>query len=167
MHVWCDPESKGERLPFPGSPFHVIVGPGEANAHASVIDEWTKIVKEDKGDKQGKSSAEANIVYAGDTVSIRPQIFDEFYNPTVLPESGLEVQHKLHEGTTSDIPYTTQQKSGVTSYEIRYDTTMAGDHEINVCIGGKPITGAPVQFAVQSDKPHPTYVSPALVDDRQ
>ena len=157
LHVWCDPNSKGERLSFPGSPFHVTVTPGAASPDVSVIEQWTKLQKEEKNDKYGKSAAsDPGTIHAGDTVSIRPQIFDLYGNPTTLPESGLDVVHKLPDGHVTGLGYTTQQRGGLTSYDIRHDTTYAGAHEIDVLLNGVSIKGSPVCFSVMPDKPDPT-----------
>ncbi len=38
LHVWCDPQSKGERLPFPNSPFQLSVSSGEPSTTVSQVD---------------------------------------------------------------------------------------------------------------------------------
>lgn len=43
LHVWCDPQSKDERIAFPGSPFHLIVSPGAASTSISKVNGWTKV----------------------------------------------------------------------------------------------------------------------------
>ena len=41
--------------------------------------------KEEKNAKYGKAAnADPNTLIAGDTITIRPEVFDEFNNPTVL-----------------------------------------------------------------------------------
>lgn len=79
LHVWCDPLAKGERLSFPGSPFALHVSPGEASTDVSQVDGWAKQMKEEKNAKYGKGDlrADANTLIAGDTLNIRPEIFDE------------------------------------------------------------------------------------------
>ena len=37
LHVWCDPQGEGERLPFPGSPFAIHVLAGKATAAMSQV----------------------------------------------------------------------------------------------------------------------------------
>lgn len=48
LHVWCDPQSKGERLPFPNSPFQLLVSSGEPSNAVSLVDGWTKQLKDEK-----------------------------------------------------------------------------------------------------------------------
>ena len=158
LHVWCDPSSKGERIAFPGSPFHVHVAPGEASAVVSKVEGWSKQYKDEKNDKYGKSgSNDPNLLYASDTVSIRPQIFDEYSNPTVLPEGALRVFHHLPTGIVAELTYSTNARGGVTSYDIRHDASVAGAHSVHIVLNGEQIKGSPVAFSVLPDKPDPSF----------
>ena len=166
MHVWCDPKGQGERVPFPGSPFHVSVAPGAASAIVSLVDGYQKVQKEEKNDKYAKqSNHDPNSLYASDTVVIKPQIFDEFSNATTLAEGALVVVHKLPNGSHNDLGYTTTQKGGLTSYEIRHDTAMAGHHEVDIVLDGDSVKGAPVTFVVEPDKPDPQFCKLSAPDD--
>ena len=79
LHVWCEPHRKAERVAFPGSPFTLHVTEGVASAHSSLVDGWSKLIKEDnKFGKDGKSGDPAEqTLTAGDTVSTRAQICDQ------------------------------------------------------------------------------------------
>ena len=158
LHVWCDPNAKGERVPFPGSPFHVAVSPGVASAAVSSVDGFQKQYKEEKNDKYAKqTNHDPNMLYASDTVIIKPQIYDEYSNLTTLAEGALKIIHKLPNGVLSSLAYTTTQKSNLTSYDIRHDTAIAGQHEVEILLDGKPVKGSPVRFSVEPDKAEPTF----------
>ena len=42
LHVWCDPQAKGERLPFLGSPFNIHIAPGSPTSEMSYVDGGTQ-----------------------------------------------------------------------------------------------------------------------------
>ncbi len=156
LHVWCDPEGKGERLAFPGSPFQLHIVEGPASAAASVVDGWAKVHKEDKNDKYGKDkNAEPSVLLASDTVSIRPLIYDQFGNGAALPEEALAIVHHLPSGERHSLGYTQTSKGGSTSYDIRHDLAMAGEHAVHILLYNTPIRGSPVTFTVQPSKPDP------------
>ena len=157
LHLWCDPVGKGERIPFPGSPFALRVAEGPCSAHASFVDGWSKVIQDDKGDKNGKSVAQVpddnSVLTASETISMRPQIFDQYSNPALLPEGVLTVTHILPGGMKTALAYTQQQRAGVHSYDIRHDVTIAGEHEVHICMHNEDIRGSPVTFSVQPSKP--------------
>jgi len=153
--VWCDPQSEGERLPFPNSPFQLAVSSGEPSTSVSQVDGWTKLLKDEKV-KYGKGAqVDVNTLIAGDTLTIRPEIFDEFGNPTVVQEGQLQIQHQLPNETKTLLKYTQQVRGGTTQYDIKHDTSVSGDHEIHIMLGETPIKGSPVTFTVLPDKPDP------------
>jgi hypothetical protein len=159
LHVWCDPSGKDERVAFPGSPFALVVGPGQASTSTSQVVGWSKLQKEEKNAKFSKNAAtDPNALVAGDTIMIRPEIFDQFGNATVLGEGALEVIHEIVESKERhSLRYAQQQIRGTElfQYDVRHDTQVAGDHHIILQIGGVPIKGSPVSFRVQPDKPDP------------
>ena len=156
LHIWCDPEAKGERIAFPGSPFTVHVAAGEASASASRVDGWTKLLKEEKSlSTKASATADSTIIYAGDTLQIRPQIFDAYGNAAVLGEELLSVYHEDANGERSTMAVSTQTRSGQTTYDVRYEVTVAGPHLIHVLLGGQAILGSPLSFYVKPDKPEP------------
>ena len=159
LHVWCDPNDKDERVAFPGSPFALSVSPGVASTEVSQVTGWSKLQKEEKNAKYGKNAAsDPNALVAGDTLMIRPEIFDQYGNPTVLAEGALEVIHELEDtGAKSPLRYTQQQIRGsdLYQYDVRHDTSASGNHFVHLLIGGTAIKGSPVTFRVQPDKPDP------------
>ena len=166
MHVWCEnPNIKAERLPLPGSPFHVSVTPGEPAHEVSLVDGWTKQHVEDKNDRSsgsGSSKADKSIdlattLFASDTVVFRPQIFDNYSNSTTLSEGGLTIVQTLPDGTASELPLSQSTKLGQTTYEVRHTTSIAGQHSVSLVLFGHPIVGSPVAFAVLPDKPDPAF----------
>lgn len=158
LHVWCDPTNKGERLPFPNSPYHLSVAPGRASPAVSSLpaEGWTKVVKEERGGGKGAAGHDASALYAGDTICIRPQIYDQYENATVLPEDALKIVHKRPNGSEHQLHYTQSQKSGQWVFDIRHDTAVSGAHSVDVLLFDTPIRGSPVTFTVQPDKPDPT-----------
>ena len=156
LHVWCDPLSKGDRIPFPNSPFALHVSPGQASTRVSQVDGWTKLLKEEKNVKYGKGAqADINTLIAGDTLTIRPEIYDDYGNSTVVPEGLLQVRHEFPNGDASMLKYTTQMRGGMTQYDIKHDTSVSGDHKIHIEVTGEPIQGSPVTFSVLPDRPDP------------
>ncbi|KOO26218.1 gelation factor [Chrysochromulina tobinii] len=137
LHVWCDLEPHpGERTrtAFPGSPFSFVVVAGPASAAVSRVDGWSKVSKEERsvgGKKSVDMAALDNAtIVAGDSLSIRPQIYDSWGNPT--------------------------SRGGQTTYDIRYDAHLAGTHQMYIKLDGQHIIGSPLSFYVQPDRPEPT-----------
>lgn len=157
LHIWCDPNSTDERIPLPGSPFPVHVAAGKAAPKVSVVDTWTKIVKEEKSINKAAQQGvtDPKLLYAGDTISIRPQIFDAFGNAAQLEEGALEVQHESPAGKTVPMAFTVNSRGGQTTYDIRHDTSVAGMHQVHVTIHGEHIKGSPMPFRVHADKADP------------
>ena len=167
LHIWCDPTSRGERLPLPGSPFMVHVVPGVPTATQSHVEGFTKESRQ--ADRGGGKSHKAQVsgdekasdakVIAGDQVSVRPLAVDEFGNSSKLLEgtmtallvkpSGIEVVLSLLT--------TTLKTSGMAQYEVKCDTHDAGEHNIHVKLNGEPITGSPVSFEVHPAAPDPEH----------
>lgn len=90
LHVWCDPTGKGERVAFPGSPFSLYVAPGNAStdvSHAGNGAGWTKVFKEEKNAKfsKGQQQSDPHTLVAGDTITIRPEIFDQVGTASISP----------------------------------------------------------------------------------
>jgi len=166
LHVWCIPEGKGERLALPGSPFHLHIAEGPASAVASVVEGWTKVMKDDKNEKFAKDkNADLSVLYTSDTISIRPLIYDEFGNGAALPEDALVIVHDLPSGVKHPLGFTQTTKGGLTTYDIRHDLTNAGEHAVHILLHGKPIRGSPVTFSVQPSKPDPGFCKILSPDD--
>lgn len=163
FHIWCSPNSaKDERIPFPGSPFALLVSAGQASAAVSVVEGYTKIVKDEKQSLGANAKLapsaiiDANQVYAGDTLSIKPQIYDDFGNFTTLEDGMLSMTMTRPNGVGERMNYTTKaDRGGVTTYELRHDPTTAGSYAVHVSIAGKPIKGSPVLLEVHPDRPEP------------
>ena len=154
MHLWCDPQNSGERHPLPGSPFPVAVAAGKANPKASRVDGWSKVQKDEK---IGEKHKDAGLLYAGDTVTFRPQVFDAFENQTALPEGAMKIVHALPNGNESELPFQVQVRGGTTTYDVRHDATAAGEHQVRITLFDKQISGSPVRFNVLPDKPEPPF----------
>ena len=156
LHVWSEDlaTGKSERIPFPNSPFHCIVAAGPASPQKSYVEGFTKESR--AVDKHGKAlQQETNSIIAGDAVVIKPQICDDLGNAAALPEGSLDVNIVFPDGTshdlgTSSLKFTMQSKGGITVYDIRHDAIHAGEHEMHVSLHGKPITGSPVVFRIET-----------------
>jgi len=158
LHVWCDPVNKGERLPFPGSPFAVHVMAGKATASKSQVSPeqnglgWSKESR--SVDKHGKQiQTDLNTITAGDSIFVRPQIQDEFGNPTAPPEGGITSYVERPDGEKATLAITEQSRGGVgglSKFETRYECTQRGQHYLHVQLQGVPIVGSPVAFDVLS-----------------
>lgn len=160
LHVWCVPSvsAKNERISFPGSPFSLHVSPGAPSTDVSQVAGWTKMFKEEKNAKYGKAAnADPNTLIAGDTITIRPEVFDEFNNPTVLAEGSLSITHETPDGASTSLRYNHQNVRGteLVQYDVRLDTMLSGSQHVHVRVSGVPIKGSPVTFNVQPDKPEP------------
>ena len=116
---------------------------------------YTKLVKEEKTILKANSNVDAKVLAAGDTIAIKPQIFDQFGNVAVLPEGALKVTHERPDGGHEPVAFATQSRGGVQTYDIRYDCTANGNHVIFITIDGDMIKGAPLRFYVNPDKPDP------------
>ena len=158
LHVWAEGDEEGSvRVPLPNSPYRNVVSAGIASAGRSFVETWSKESR--AVDKHGKAlqGVDGNVIIAGDTVIVRPQICDELGNKTNLPENALHVSlvfpdgsmHVMEEGSQKPVlKMTTQTKGGITTYDVRHDPTHAGDHEMHFSLHGTPILGSPITFKV-------------------
>jgi len=171
LHVWSDFEPEAgqrTRTPFPGSPFAIMVSAGPASPAVSRVDGWVKMVKEERSiaTKKEATALDNSLIIAGDSISIKPQVYDAFGNPAALPEGELHVTHdppgqplpngRMKPSEHVEMPFTSQQRGGQTTYEIKHEATVAGVHRIHICLGELPILGSPLSFFVQPDRPEPS-----------
>lgn len=169
LHVWCDPTNKGERNPLPGSPFHVHVGAGAPTASMSCVEGFTKESRQadrsgGKAHKQQSSgdasAAGSSMIIAGDQVSVKPLVIDEFGNPTRLDDTTkLSASVVKPDGETTELQLLTShvKTSSLPQYEIKSDTHLAGRHYMHVLLNGEPLTGSPITFDVHASAPDPQY----------
>ena len=153
LQLWCDPNDEGTRTAFPGSPFHVLVTSGKASPATSQVDGWTKVIKDERGDR--KHGADMTVVHAGDTINVKPQIFDEYGNHTALPEDAMQIFVNVPDNNGKELVCNQTVKGGMTTYDARYDTSVAGAHSVSITLFGNPIVGSPVTFNVLPDKADP------------
>jgi hypothetical protein len=143
LHLWCVVEEDGQREPLPGSPFSVHVSEGNASAVGS-------FVREAEASKQGSG------IVAGEHVILRPQVHDQFGNPSSAPEGSLTavLDSPGNQGEQLEQP---KLRSGLGSYELTLEPLTAGQHQVHILLHGEEITGSPVAF----------YVSPATPNSQK
>ena len=167
LHVWCDPNDKGERVALPGSPFTVHVVAGAPTASRSHVEGFTKESRQadrssGKAHKQqssGDPSAGSSMIIAGDQVSVRPLVVDEFGNPSKLIEGTMNISLVKPDGSSGELALQTSyvKASGLAQYEVKCDTHLAGKHAMHITLKGEPITGSPVTFDVHPSGPDPEH----------
>ena len=141
LNLWCEVEG-GQRDPLPGSPFSVHVSEGNASPVGSYV-------REAEASKQGGSG-----ITAGEHVVLKPQVHDQFGNPSSAPEGSLVAILDSPDliGETLDPP---KLRSGMGSYELTLEPLKAGRHAVHVLLAGAQITGSPVEFEVSPAAPNP------------
>jgi len=141
LNLWCEVES-GQRDPLPGSPFAVHVSEGNASPVGSYV-------REAEASKQGGSG-----ITAGDHVVLKPQVHDQFGNPSSAPEGSL-VAILDSPGVTGETLDPPKLRNGMGSYELTLEPLKAGRHAVHVLLAGAQITGSPVEFEVSPAAPNP------------
>ena len=142
LNLWCEVDG-GTREPLPGSPFSVHVSEGDASPIGS-------FVRDAEASKQGSG------IIAGEHVILRPQVHDQFGNPSSAPEGALTaiLDSPGHMGEQLEPP---KLRSGLGSYELTLEPLKAGEHSVHILLHGEEITGSPVKF----------YVSPAAPNSQK
>ena len=169
LHVWSD--SNGTRLAFPSSPFAVHVNPGLPTADMSFVEGYTnqsgeKVDKKGAGankasspSKKPSDTARSDIwdeVIAGDAVSIKPILLDNFGNLTHVTDGALTAHAIAPDGKREAVSISQQAKpNGTTIYELRHEVTLRGEHEVHVLLSSNPIKGSPILLDVQPAPPEP------------
>ena len=161
LHVWAEDHKakaaaeakKAERQPLAGSPFAFACSAGLPSAEASFVEGWSKESR--AVDKHGKAvDARADLIIAGDAVIVRPTLCDALGNlGIVLHEDALSVHIKRPDGSmvgvdAPSVKFIISSKGGVPTYDLRHDTTQAGDHEAHIFLNSTPIRGSPLAFHV-------------------
>ena len=144
LHMWCDPDgSGGTRQWLSGSPFNVRVsGVAPSNSGSDV------------GDIQQLAS---KTIVAGEEVMMKPQLRDQYGNASAA-QVELATGKSTFEGFVS-LPDDSQQElelkqlKGLGAHEVVHEVNMKGMHKISFLLNGEHITGSPLEFEVQPDKP--------------
>lgn len=173
LHLWCaDMSNKSStRQALPGSPFKIQCVAGRAHAAGSYVDSFTKadatIDKQQAKKQQGKGQAgqssggqtayeEQSVVRAGETINFKPQIRDQYGNPAAALDGALAIEVVDPSGQTQPLTATVQMRSGLTTYEARYEPRIQGDFTANIMLSGAPIKGSPIHFRCEASVPDPT-----------
>lgn len=134
LHVWCDPDGTGVRQWLTGSPFGVIVTGVRPDVMGSFVDPM-----------ETDSWPELN---AGEAVLLRPQLRDQFGNPSFAEEGTfialIYTPSSEGEGTEGEL----RPLKALGLYEMGFDVNQKGPHKVHFLLNGTDITGSPVEFRV-------------------
>ena len=167
LYVWLQTsrDATNPRRQLPGSPFRVACVADQAHAAGSFVGEYIKV--ESVADKAVKPSdpdmAAASPLCAGETILIKPQIRDQFGNPTAAIESDLRMWIISPDGEHAKLEVATKIiRAAVPSYEVSHEVLQAGDYSAHVYLGDAPIRGSPIAFKVEPSLPDVTRCCCAL-----
>ena len=199
LHVWAVDkpggqqflEVEGERIALPGSPFLLHCAAGKANPSGSSVQGFTRIKEVEepragmkasgnglRGTLQPRRNREREAIcsyddstdmFAGDALSVRPKIRDKLGNPTAAPDGDLRIELSGPGGLKQELTPSIAVKSGLTSYDVRYEPQTAGPYQMAVYLAGSPIEGSPVMFECVASLPDvykSTYTLPVDADGK-
>ena len=109
-------------------------------------------------------------VGAGETIVFRPMVRDRWGNHVSAPESPLEMivtlppagsntastEDDAPEGApreTMRVPIEEQPRGDIVTFEGKFTPKVLGPYEVNLLLGGEPITGSPLVFEVLAGLP--------------
>lgn len=161
LFLWLsDTNRPDHRELFPNSPFKIVCVAGKSHADGSFIDGFSKL--DTMVDKMGKKMSAPpgirgggadNLVFAGETILIKPSITDKFGNFTAAAEGMLAITMVGPMGEPLSLKPSTYVKAGLTTYESRYTPTIKGEYAVQVTLEGAQINGSPVHFTVDATSP--------------
>ena len=133
LYVWCDPDgaSGGNRQWLTGSPFPVRVTGVRPSTSGSYVG--------------GVDVLMGEPVTAGDMLSLRPQLRDQFGNASSAAEGEFEVLMETPVGVHS---LELKSLKGLGAYEVSYEVQLKGAHSVQFLLQGHHIAGSPVEFTV-------------------
>jgi hypothetical protein len=114
-----------------------------------------------------QSAAPRALIGAGERLTLRPQLRDEFGNASFASEGALHARIVTPDKASFELPL--KQFSALGSYELSYDLQTKGHHSVHVELYGEDIGGSPFLFTVQPGQPVASksrlvLKSPALVN---
>jgi len=136
LHVWADTEGKGVRELLPGSPFTIHVVEANASPASSSI---------------GYPQEEKKAIYAGERLLLRPQLRDQFGNPSAAGPETLKALLEAPDGPQHLVVKPSNR--GLGAYEVAYESLLKGEYTLHVELNGMPIGGSPGVFFVQPAVP--------------
>ena len=131
LHLWADPDGSGERTSMPGSPFLLRVVENVPAPASSNI---------------GYPQEEKKNIYAGEKLVLRPQLRDQFGNPSAAPPEEVVCLLEGPDGQ-STLPVKPSNK-GLGAYEISCESVLKGEYTLHVELNGQPIGASPGLFFV-------------------
>lgn len=175
----AEEKSQARELPreeLPGSPFMLICSSGDANASNSGMDGFSKAAPEVTAKETSKKSAQQSVpaapmpgsmsraerihtfpsgseVGAGEILVFKPTIYDQYDNPAAAKDGTLKFELISPDGVASLLDVLTHAKSGLTSYEARFEPKNQGEYHLHISIAGIPIQNSPLSFVVLSGFP--------------
>jgi hypothetical protein len=134
LHVWCDPAGSGERQWLTGSPFMVRVTGVRPSREGSFV--------------EAMASETWPELTAGEAVTLRPQLRDQFGNPSFAQEGTFIAM--IHTPNSGDEAQEGELKplKALGLYEITFDVSTKGKHWVHLLLNGSDITGSPIEFTV-------------------
>ena len=138
---------------LPGSPFTVHVSEGNASAIGSFVKEAEAKQAASAGAAAGKDGVGFT---AGEHIIIKPQVRDQFGNPSTAPEGALTADHEIpgaNTGGTLSPVDPPKMRGGIGSYELGIEPIRAGMHVVHIKLHGEEVTGSPVEFKVTPGPP--------------
>ena len=155
LHVWCNPDGttgkdgNEARQWLTGSPFPVRVTGVRPSREGSFVE------------LIGSSE-----VVAGESITLRPQLRDQFGNASAAMEGTFVVQ-MLAPDRTEELEL--KQLKGLGLYESSYEVTVKGRHLVHFLLNGEDIVGSPVEYMVSpagaiagKSKLHPPKKEPTI-----
>ena len=138
LHLWADPEGIGERAAVPGSPYTLHVVENDAAPASSSI--GYPVTEEKKN------------IYAGEKLTLKPQLRDQFGNPSAAPPEALTALLEAPDGS-HELSIKPNTGKGVGTYEVSCESNVKGEYTLHVELNGQPIGGSPGVFMVLPSAP--------------
>ena len=111
LHVWCDPDGSGTRQWLTGSPFSVRVTGVMPSIAGSTVEQIG-----------------ASAITAGDSVTLRPQLRDEFGNASAATEGTFLVEVVSPDDRK---PLELKPLRGLGLYEVSFDVSLKGAYYVH------------------------------------
>ena len=126
--------SAPERLP--GSPYELLVTEGNAHVTGSIIERMEPEALREK-------DRELRRTGAGQEVSFRPQLKDQFGNASTATDDALTATIQGSDQVLVQLPV--KRLAGLGAYEVSYTPETCGDYSVHLLLFGVDIVESPVR----------------------